>query len=58
MPDYQSMYLKLFDTVTEAMEKLCKVQKETVEMYLNALEDESLTKNEINENPHKDKKAP
>ena len=36
MADYKSMYYKLFNAVTDAIEILKNVQAETEEMYISA----------------------
>ena len=38
MPDYKKLYLKLFNEITDTIEKLKKAQKNTEEMYLNMCE--------------------
>lgn len=47
MSDYKSMYLKLFNSVTDAIEVLHKAQEEVEEMYINASEKELLRKIKI-----------
>ena len=46
MPDYKSMYFKLFNSITDAMEILSEAQKRAEEAYISAEEDEE-TKNPI-----------
>lgn len=38
--DYKTMYLTLFNKVTEVIEELKKVQAQTEEMYINAQENQ------------------
>ena len=40
MPDYKSMYLDLFNSITDAIEILTKAQRKTEEAYINLCEDE------------------
>jgi len=40
MPDYKAMYYRLFNTYTDVIEMLQKVQQETEEMYINSEDDE------------------
>ena len=40
MPDYNSMYLDLFNSITDAIEILCEVQKKAEENFINSLESE------------------
>jgi len=39
MPDYKSMYLDLFNSITDAIEKMSEAQKKAEEAYINS-EDE------------------
>ena len=39
MADYKSMYLKLFNEVTDTIERLQKIQQECEEVYINSEED-------------------
>ena len=36
MPDYQRMYLELFNEMTELIEKMKEIQKKTEEMYIES----------------------
>ena len=38
MPDYKTMYLNLFNSVTDAIEILTEAQKKAEETYLNSSE--------------------
>ena len=40
MPDYERLYHKLFDEITETIEYLQKVQLDAEEIYLNMCEKE------------------
>ena len=40
MPDYEKMYKKLFNKVTDAIEILKEAQIETEEIYINSSEEE------------------
>ena len=40
MPDYQERYLELFNSVTEAIEKLCDAQRKAEEIYINSAEND------------------
>ena len=40
MPDYEKLYHKLFNEITETIEKLQKVQQDAEEMYLDMCEKE------------------
>ena len=40
MPDYKTMYFKLFNAVTDAVNILCKAQQDAEEIYTNSYEDE------------------
>ena len=40
MPDYKTMYFKLFNSVTDAIDTLTEAQKEAEEMYLTSSENE------------------
>ena len=46
MPDYKTMYFELFNSITDAIEKLCEAQRKAEEIYINSCEDEQ-TKNPI-----------
>ena len=39
MPDYKTMYLDLFNSVTEAIEKLSEAQKKAEETYISSCEE-------------------
>lgn len=39
MPDYKSMYFTLFNSVTDAIERLKQTQVETEEMYIESEDD-------------------
>lgn len=41
MEDYKTMYLELFNKVTEVIEELKNVQAKTEEMYINAQENKT-----------------
>jgi hypothetical protein len=41
MPNYKKLYFKLFNEITDTIEKLKKVQECTEEMYLEMCEKES-----------------
>ena len=34
MPDYKELYLKLFNEITDVIEKLKEIQKEAEEIYI------------------------
>lgn len=36
MPDYQKMYAKLFNTITDVIEQLQQAQRETEAMYVES----------------------
>ncbi len=38
MPDYEKLYHKLFNEITETIEKLQKIQQDTEELYLDMCE--------------------
>ena len=40
MPDYKAMYLDLFNSVTEAIEKLSEAQKKAEEAYISSCEED------------------
>ena len=40
MPNYKEMYLKLFNKVTDVIEELQQVQRETEELYIKGPEPE------------------
>ena len=40
MPDYKSMYLNLFNSVTDAIEILSEAQKRAEEMYISSCEND------------------
>lgn len=40
MPDYQKLYLKMFNAVTDVIEKLKKLQQEAEELYIESCETE------------------
>jgi hypothetical protein len=40
MPDYKKMYAKLFNKVTDVIEQLQQVQRETERMYIDSPEPE------------------
>ena len=40
MPDYKSMYLELFNSVTDAIEKLQEAQKKAEEKYIETARNE------------------
>ncbi len=40
MPDYEKLYHKLFNEITETIDKLQKVQEDAEEMYLDMCEEE------------------
>ena len=39
MPDYKTMYLELFNSVTEATRILCEAQRKAEEIYINSAEE-------------------
>ncbi len=41
MPDYQKLYCKLFNAITDTIEDLKNIQIEAEEEYINSCEDES-----------------
>ncbi len=46
MPDYKTMYLNLFNSVTDAVEILCEAQRKAEEIFINSSENgEELIKN-------------
>ena len=47
MPDYKTMYLDLFNSVTDAIEILHAAQKKAEETYVNSSENEGKEKNPI-----------
>ena len=40
MPDYKTMYLDLFNAVTDAIETLCEAQKKAEETFIESSEKE------------------
>ena len=40
MPDYKTMYLNLFNSVTDAIEILSEAQKKAEEIFINSSEEE------------------
>ena len=40
MNEYEEMYRKLFNKITDVIEELKEVQKQTEEMYINAADKE------------------
>ncbi len=40
MPDYKKLYFKLFNEITDTIEKLKKAQEDAEEMYLDICENE------------------
>lgn len=40
MPDFEKLYFKLFNEITDTIEKLQQVQQKTEEMYLDMCEKE------------------
>ena len=36
MPDYKELYLKLFNEITDVIEKLKEIQKKAEEIYIKA----------------------
>ena len=40
MPDYKSMYFKLFNQLTDVIEQLKEIQCNAEEMYINANSDD------------------
>lgn len=36
MPDYEKLYFQLFNSITDVIEKLIKIQQESEEKYLNS----------------------
>lgn len=40
MPDYQKLYLKMFNAVTDIIEELKKLQQEAEELYIESCEEE------------------
>lgn len=54
MADYQQMYLKLFNKVTDVIEELQQVQRETEELYIQGEEPElTVLKPEEDDDPEK-----
>lgn len=52
MADYQKMYLKLFNKVTDVIEELQQVQRETEELYIQGEETElTVLKPDKNDEP-------
>ena len=47
MPDYKTMYAKLFNAITDAVEILQEAQKATEEMYIESGEKEELRKTQL-----------
>ncbi len=47
MPDYKTMYLELYNSVTDAIEILQKAQIKAEETYVNSSENEGKEKNPI-----------
>ncbi len=45
MPDYKTMYLNLFRSVTDAVEILSEAQRKAEETFINSSEKEELIKN-------------
>lgn len=42
MPDYKTMYAKLFNKITDVVEELQEIQREVEEMYIESGEREML----------------
>jgi len=40
MPDYQKMYIKLFNKVTDVIAELQQIQKETEQLYIKNTDNE------------------
>ncbi|QNK39846.1 hypothetical protein [Caproicibacter fermentans] len=54
MADYQQMYLKLFNKVTDVIEELQQVQRETEELYIQGTDTElTVLQPEQDDNPEK-----
>ena len=53
MADYKAMYLKLFNEVTDTIERLQKIQQECEEIYIKS-EEENLKNFEIHKNEKSD----
>ena len=47
MPDYKKLYFKLFNEITDTIEKLKKAQVDTEEMYLDICENEFLNDEDL-----------
>lgn len=54
MADYQQMYLKLFNKVTDVIEELQQIQRETEELYIQDAGSElSILKPDQDDDPEK-----
>ena len=42
MPDYQKLYCKMFNVITDTIEELKKAQQETEELYILSCEKEEV----------------
>lgn len=47
MPDYKTMYYKLFNAITDATQILQDAQRETEEMYIESGETEDIRKAQL-----------
>ena len=47
MPDYKSMYFDLFNSITDAIEKLSDAQRKAEEKFINSSENDEKAKNPI-----------
>ena len=54
MPDYKTMYFRLFNATTEMIKVLCEAIKETEEIYIESSlkEEESVEKSKDNKKDH------
>lgn len=54
MPDYKEMYFKLFNKVTDVIEELQQIQRETEELYISGSEpDVTMLKPQQDDDPEK-----
>ena len=53
MPNYEKLYHKLFNEITETIEKLQKLQQDSEEMYLDMCEEEFPDDEDLEKNTKK-----
>ncbi len=54
MPDYEKLYHKLFNDITDAIEYLQKAQQDAEEMYLDMCEEEFPNGEDLEQFGHED----